>query len=424
MWREATTYHAGLHPYLRALLWQMAASVVAAARALFGRASLLICLAFILGWLSSLSSAAFAQSPSAYPESTEATGVTVAAAATPTSAPSPATSASPAGSEIAGVEPVPVLSAGMGFITPIVNGSPHLAPLISPVLIIPIGDHWLFESRTTFESDLVQPPGSSNFRGSVEKEVDYAQLDYIANPYVTITVGRYLTPFGIFNERLYPIWIRNLQSDPLILPIATGPSNAGTGGMVRGAFPLDSKVSLNYAAYFSTLSTVSPIDSSRFAGGRVGVFLPGPRLEVGGSFQHLLQDERSNSFGFHFTWQPPPVPVDIRAEYARSARGSGYWIESAYRLSQIASRQALLRRTQLVGRAQQFFVGELPSNVLPPVNTREAEFGVNYYFRDDLRGVSSFGRQYTPLGDVNTWTIGITYRFVLGLGREPAEGGN
>jgi hypothetical protein len=396
MWRDIARHLAGLHPYLKALLWHAAASLLALSRAILGRSALILFLALAVSC--ACVGAAQAQSPSP-----------------PQSQPS-STSVDPDATD---AKPVPILSAGMGFIVPIEDGSTHLAPLISPVLVIPIGEHWLIESRATFESDLVQPSGSSAFRGVVQKEVDYAQLDYIVNRYLTISAGRYLTPFGIFNERFYPIWIRNLQSDPLILPIAVGPSNAGTGGMVRGGIPLGSKVELNYAAYFSALSTVSPVDSDRVAGWRLGVFLPGPRLEVGGSFQHLLQDERSNSFGFHFAWQPPAVPVDLRAEYARSARGSGYWIESAYRLNRIAQ-QNFLNHTQIVARAQQFFVGQLPSDVLPSVNTREMEFGVNYYFRDDLRGVSSFGRQFTSLGNANTWTIGLTYRFVVGLGRESA----
>ena len=317
--------------------------------------------------------------------------------------------------------PVPIFSAGMGFITPFQGGQPNLDPLISPIFLIPIGDRWLIESRDTFESDFATPPGSDTFHGVIQKEVDYLQVDYIANPYVTVTVGRYLTPFGIFNERLYPIWIRDLQSDPLILPIATGPSNASTGAMFRGGFAISPKIEVNYAAYYSTLIAVSPVDSDRSAGGRVGIFLPDQRLEVGGSFQHLLQDERSNSFGFHFAWQPPPIPLDIRAEYARSSRGSGYWIESAYRLSQIATAQDYLRNVQLVARMQQFFVGALPSEVLPTANTQEFEFGLNYYFRDNLRAVSSYGRQFSSLGNVNVWTVGITYRIVTPIGHAGAD---
>jgi len=320
---------------------------------------------------------------------------------------------------------VPVFNFSTGFITTFDGGDAHLGPLVSGVLLVPAGDLWLVEARGTFESDLSKPPGSGSFRGVVLKEVDYAQLDFIANRYVTVVVGRYLTPFGIFNERLYPIWIRNLQADPLILPIAMGPSNAGTGAMLRGGVQLHPKVQLNYAAYFSALSTVTPVDSSRFAGGRVGIFLPGPRLEVGGSFQHLLQQERSSSFGFHMVWQPPAVPVDLRGEYARSARGSGYWVESAYRLKEVPVLQSAMRRTQIVARAQQFFVGRLPSDSLPGVNTRQAEFGMNYYFLPDLRLTSSYGRQFSAAGDANVWTLGFTYRFVTPLaGREKTGDAN
>jgi len=312
-------------------------------------------------------------------------------------------------------KPVPILSAGMGFLSYFQGGQPHLHPLFSPVILVPLGDHWLIESRDTFEADFAQNPGSSVFHGSVEKEVDYLQLDYVVNPYATVTVGRFLTPFGVFNERLYPIWIRDLQSDPLILPLATGPSGAGTGAMVRGGISLKKQVTLNYAAYYSTLITTSTVDSARFAGGRTGIFLPGPRLEVGGSFQHLLQDDRSNSFGFHFAWQPPQAPVDIRAEYARTGQGSGYWVESAYRFAQPPIWQDFLNHVQVVGRMQEYFTTAQPDQALMSVNTKMFEFGLNYYFRDDLRFVSSFGRQFAPQANVNVWTLALTYRFVLPL---------
>jgi hypothetical protein len=43
------------------------------------------------------------------------------------------------------------------------------------------------------------------------------------------------------------------------------------------------------------------------------------------------------------------------------------------------------------------------------------EFGLNYYFRDDFRFVSSYGRQFAFQANQNVWTLGLTYRFVMPL---------
>jgi hypothetical protein len=319
------------------------------------------------------------------------------------------------------VKPVPLFTGSAGFITTFEGGEPHLHPIATPLLLVPIGRRWVFETRATFETDLVQLPGSSGFHGTIQKEVEYVQLDFIANPYMTVTVGRFLTPFGIFNERLYPVWIRNLQSDPLILPIGIGPSNASTGAMVRGGFKAHPKFNINYAVYFSALLTASPVDSDRFAGGRVGVFVPTVRLEIGGSFQHGLQGGRSNALGFHAIWQPPALPLDIRSEYARSIEGSGYWVEAVYHLSQVPFLQNELRRTQVVARMQQYFVGASASDALLPVNTKQFEFGLNYYFIDGLKASSNYGRQFSSDGNKNVWMLSLTYRFVVPLGHAGSE---
>lgn len=315
------------------------------------------------------------------------------------------------------VKPIPILQGSVAFVSDFTGGQPDLHPIATPVVLLPIGQRWLFETRATFESDLVEVPGRPGFHGGpVQKEVEYAQLDFIANPYMTITVGRFLTPFGIFNERLYPTWIRNLQSDPLILPIGIGPSNASTGAMIRGGFKARSQFDINYTVYFSALSTTSPVDSDRFAGGRAGIFVPKARLEVGGSFQHLLQQERSNLFGAHLIWQPTQLPLDIRGEYAHSKRGSGYWVEPAYKLSQLPFWQNEMRRTQLVARYQQFFTGTLVDNALPTVNTKLFESGLNYYFMDGLKASGNYGRQFSRAGNANVWTMALSYRFVVPLG--------
>ena len=315
--------------------------------------------------------------------------------------------------------PVPILTGTAGYFNFVTAGQNEIDTQINPVLLVPLGDHWLVESRAEFEGVFQRPPDGGSYGGMVSKNLDYLQVDYIANPYLTVDVGRFLTPFGIFNERLYPIWIRSLQQDPLILPLSAESSD---GMMLRGGFPVNGKVNLNYAAYVSAVSSAhNNLQSDRNVGGRMGVFLPGPRVEVGASWQKLLQDERSNAFGFHFAWQPTRLPLNIHSEYARSNQGSGYWIDGAYRLSQVLFWQKAMRHLEFAGRAEQFFSGhssdEAQALGLPGANTREGEFGLNYYLHDGLKAVASYGRQFSSDGNSNLWTVGIAYRFAVPLGR-------
>lgn len=317
-------------------------------------------------------------------------------------------------------KPVPILTGNIGNFSFVTAGHNVLDSQINPVLLVPLGDRWLIESRAEFEGQFQRSPNGGPYGGPVEKHVDYAQVDYIANPYLTVAAGRFLTPFGIFNERLYPVWIRALQPDPLILPINTAPSD---GLMFRGGLPWGGQANMNYAVYLSTASIgIDSVDSERHVGGRVGLFFPGPRLEVGGSWQRTLQDDRKNAFGFHMGWQPAKVPLNLRSEFAHSFDGSGYWIEGSYRLSQVSFWQKAMRRTELVARAQQFFVGAIGADAeadldLPGANTREADFGVNYFFRDGMKGIASYGRQFSPAGNANQWSFGLAYRFLIPLGR-------
>jgi hypothetical protein len=320
-------------------------------------------------------------------------------------------------------KPVPIFSGTAGFLTYVNGGQTLLDTQFNPVLLVPIGDRWLIESRGEFEGQFQRQPGGW-FGGPVNKHLDYLQADYIANPYVTVTAGRFLTPFGIFNERLYPEWIRALQPDPLILPIATASSD---GVMLRGGFPVNRGVDLNYAAYVSLASIgVNGVESARHAGGRLGVYFPGPRLEVGASWQKVLQDDRKNAVGFHMAWQPRAVPLSVHSEFARSNQGSGYWIEGAYRLRQVHVLEREMRHTEMVVREQQFFSGNVTSDVaqslgLPAANASETDFGVNYFLKDGLKVAGSYGRQLSSAGNFNQWTVGIVYRFLVPLGRGDSQ---
>jgi hypothetical protein len=313
------------------------------------------------------------------------------------------------------VKPVPVLSAGIAFIPTWDSGQATLVSILSPVLLVPLVSNFIFESRASFEGDFQRRNGNSgDFTGPINKSLDYMQIDYTGNRYVTITAGRFLTPFNIFNERFYPNWIRNTQTDPLIFPIGTGSDN---GAMLRGGIALNKRVTLNYAAYFSTLSTVDHFESERHAGMRASIFVPRERVEIGVSAQHQLQDDRVTRYGLHLQWQPYRLPFELRSEGAYSReQGNGLWIEGAFRVRNASS--ALLRHTQLALRTQVFRTGNVPdeNSALPNTDTKRTEFGVNYYLNDGWKALASYGRTFTPAGDSNIWTVGMTYRFVFSLG--------
>lgn len=312
-------------------------------------------------------------------------------------------------------EPVPVLSGYLAFVPTWDHGNPTLVSIISPVVLVPLGSDFVFESRTAFEGDFQRRNGNSgDFTGAIQKSLDYAEIDYIGNRYVTLTVGRFLTPFNIFNERLYPNWIRNTQTDPLIFPIGTGSDN---GAMLRGGVSVEKDLNLNYALYFSTLSTADYFESERHAGVRVSLFLPVERLEIGMSAQHVLQGLRMNRYGFHFQWQPTRTPLELRSEAAYSKEeGNGLWIEGAYRFR--GSPSPKLSRVQVVARTQVFRLGTLPGSNpdLPSTDMKRTESGVNYYLTDAWKTLASYGRTFTSAGDSNIWTVGMTYRFVIPLG--------
>jgi hypothetical protein len=315
------------------------------------------------------------------------------------------------------IKPVPVLTGSVAYFTRVTAGQVQDAPSISPLLLAPVGEKWLIEAKGNF-SDTFAKNSQNDYSGTLSYGLLYAQVDYIANRFVTLSAGRFTTPFGIYGERLAPNWIRALQGTPLTSPIVGGSS---LGGMLRGGFPAGTKnVDFNYALYFSSNNTHHLLATNRSTGGRIGFFLPGPRLEIGASFQQSLQEGRSHAAGLHFEWQPNALPLTVRSEYARSSgtSGSGYWIESVYRLSQVPH----LRRLEVAGRAQQFFSD--PKLTKAQVrklgalgrDTNEGDFGLNYYLRSDVRTSASYGRQFAVGKNANLWIVGLTYRFIMPLG--------
>lgn len=310
---------------------------------------------------------------------------------------------------------VPVISGGAGYIHNVSGGGPTLEPQIDPVLLVPLGRHLLLESRTDFTGFFERQDFTSGpFKGKVFKDVEYAQLDWLANTHVIAVGGRYLLPFGLYNERLEPIWIRNLQDPPYTASVGTRTTGAGDGLMLRGVAAQTDSMSLQYSVYFSTRSGINQFGSARAAGGDASVYFPRLRFEIGGSGQRFLQDRRINNSAAYISWQPLEGSMDVKGEYEYSYFGRGYWLEAAYKLDH-ASSLAPIQKAQLVGRIEQVFPLHSGGNGLPHIENKRFDAGLNYYLKDNLRLVSSYGRNFSSAQNLNIWNAGITYRFTIPL---------
>jgi hypothetical protein len=65
--------------------------------------------------------------------------------------------------------PVPILTGNAGFFSRVNGGETELVPSITPVLLVPLGDRWLVESRAEFTGDFERPDGGGSYGGKVEQ---------------------------------------------------------------------------------------------------------------------------------------------------------------------------------------------------------------------------------------------------------------
>jgi hypothetical protein len=321
----------------------------------------------------------------------------------------------------ASTQQMPLISGGAGFLTSTNGGSTSYLPIIEPLIAAPLGSHLLIESRGVLVESIF-PDGHGGYDHSRSFGLTYLQGDYIATPHLTIVGGSFLIPFGTYNERLSPVWINNLQDGPLISSLGLMSTATGLGGMVRGSAVSRSKYSIDYAGYFSARSGNKNFNARRSTGGRVSVYLPQSRLEIGLSYGRLLQGvpaAHENFDGAHVWWEPKKTAFRLRSEFARGHHAQGYWIEADYRSQAFGGLDSWVGRIEPVFRMQQTFRRDTDvSDGLPLVNTQRADFGLDYNLPHQVRIITSYSRRFAANhGNENIWETGITYRFLLPVWR-------
>jgi hypothetical protein len=309
----------------------------------------------------------------------------------------------------------PLLSGGVGFFTNTNGGNTSYQPIIEPLAAAPIGPRVLIESRASIlETFAPRGNGQPGYDHTHFAGFNYLQGDFTVTPHITFVGGNFLLPFGTYNERLSAIWISNLQAGPLISPLGLMSSGSGVGGMLRGSAVSRRKYSIDYAAYFSARSGNEQFSSERSSGGRASLYLPDQRLEIGLSYNRLLQDTRENFYGAHVWWEPKDTAFRLRSEFARGHHAQGYWIEADYRTQAFGGLDSFVGRFEPVFRMEQTFRRDtIVSDGLPLVNTQRASFGLDYNLPHNARILTSYARQFSSTGDSNIWQTGIVYRFLF-----------
>jgi hypothetical protein len=240
------------------------------------------------------------------------------------------------------------------------NGSFVLGSF-NPIFLYRAGDNLLFEGELEVEVENGRKGGGTE----TDIGLEYAQMDYAFNDYVTGIAGKMLLPLGSFIEKSHPAWINKLPNFPLprqdetaILP------ESGVGVQMRGAFHPCADHILNYSLYgvngpssmdgsgmadqLDLGAGVEDMNNAPSAGGRVGWLYPWKPyqdIELGVSGQSGYWDEASD-----LLWSACVVDAalhlgpnfEARGEYINTwqettDRGTvnprGWWAQAAYKLA-------------------------------------------------------------------------------------------
>lgn len=322
------------------------------------------------------------------------------------------------GSFMSPAQQVPLLSGGIGFLTSTTGGQTTYITAAQPLAAVPLGQHLFVESRASvFEFftpgfEIFGPNPNGGYQHEHFIALDYLHGDVLANRHLTIVGGSFLMPFGTYFERLTPFWINNLEDGPLIE--ALGTAGGGLGGQLRGSLVSHPRYSFDYAAWFSGRSANSQFHADRSSGFRGSFYFPEKRLEIGASYDRLLQGVHENFFGTHVWWQTKDAGLRFRSEAARGEHAYGYWFEVDSRPFARGNLESLAGRFEPVFRMQQTFrIDNVASDGLPGVNTQRPDFGFDYNLPHNTRILTSYSRQFSAAGNVNIWETGIVYRFLF-----------
>jgi hypothetical protein len=188
--------------------------------------------------------------------------------------------------------PVPILTGFISYQSNIAQGMFDMNPEFDPVVLFPLGNRVLLQAEYDMSLNVVRDTGKWG-PAVVDHGFDYLQADFFAHPNLTVVVGRFLVPFGIYRERLHPLWIRYLQAEPISFTLN---ATSGNGGMVRGGAHISEGADITYSAYYSAAATPAVLQSDKQTGFRTSAVLLNHHMEIGSSYNKTMGNGAHNMF--------------------------------------------------------------------------------------------------------------------------------
>ncbi len=227
--------------------------------------------------------------------------------------------------------------------------SSYVGSAFAPIFLFKHSDRLMFEAELEFVLE----------NNELEIGLEYADVMYVLNKYMTVRAGKFLLPFGTFMERLHPSWINRFSTRPLGFGHDGIAPASGIGVELRGAFDLGGP-KLNYAVYSTNgprlkdgsdepeeagmllFKNFEDNNTSKAFGGRLGLLpFADSSMELGFSAYSTSgvgnQDSEYENVGaflyaldFSFVKQIAPLKglIDIKAQYNNSNVDTATFIET------------------------------------------------------------------------------------------------
>lgn len=289
--------------------------------------------------------------------------------------------------------------ADVGYVDTESSDGSYVVGTFSPIF------HYQYKDLVMLESELELELGET---GETELAVEYVTIDIFLNDYVALVMGKFLSPIGQFRQNLHPSWINKQPTAPIGFGHDEAAPNAEVGLQFRGGVPAGS-VKLNYALYagngpaleadagegelemIETPGLNADGDGNKVYGGRIGVYVPAIKLEVGASA----------AAGKAAVWDPDADPVTYERSRDYQVIGADFAVK--------------VFSVDLRGEYVKQMVGELASSVAP----EEAEWSAWYtqvaYLISPIKLEIAlrYGAYNTPHRSLNRTQSAISFNYLF-----------